>query len=119
MAEKELPTPEEMQEMAEIDIRTVDTSSLVDIEQVQIQTELPQEEIEEKNTVTVNSYLGYTIDDAVVEVIEDNLSIGGILKDESGENPYEFEMGMITRQSPEAGTEVDPQTEITLYYRGE
>ena len=42
MAEKELPTPEEMQEMAEIDIRTVDTSSLVDIEQVQIQTELPQ-----------------------------------------------------------------------------
>ena len=31
MAEKELPTPEEMQEMAEIDIRTVDT-------------ELPQEE---------------------------------------------------------------------------
>ena len=40
MAEKELPTPEEMQEMAEIDIRTVDTSSLVDIEQVQIQTEL-------------------------------------------------------------------------------
>lgn len=25
MAEKELPTPEEMQEMAEIDIRTVDT----------------------------------------------------------------------------------------------
>ena len=35
MAEKELPTPEEMQEMAEIDIRTVDTSSLVDIEQVQ------------------------------------------------------------------------------------
>ncbi|HBM33581.1 MAG TPA: hypothetical protein DD395_05500 [Lachnospiraceae bacterium] len=82
-------------------------------------TELPQEEIEEKNTVTVNSYLGYTIDDAVVEVIENNLSIGGILKDESGENPYEFEMGMITRQSPEAGTEVDPQTEITLYYRGE
>lgn len=44
MAEKELPTPEEMQEMAEIDIRMVDTSSLVDIEQVQIQTELPQEE---------------------------------------------------------------------------
>ena len=37
MAEKELPTPEEMQEMA-------DTSSLIDIEQVQIQTELPQEE---------------------------------------------------------------------------
>ena len=52
-------------------------------------------------------------------MIEDNLSIGGILKDESGENPYEFEMGMITRQSPEAGTEVDPQIEITLYYRGE
>ena len=44
MAEKELPTPEEMQEMAEIDIRTVDTSSLVDIEQVQKKTNLPQEE---------------------------------------------------------------------------
>ena len=44
MAGKELPTPEEMQEMAGIDIRTVDTSSLVDIEQVQIQTGLPQEE---------------------------------------------------------------------------
>ena len=44
MAGKELPTPEEMQEMAEIDIRTVDTSSLVDTEQVQIQTEMPQEE---------------------------------------------------------------------------
>ena len=96
---------------------TVDTFIPVTI--VVSSTELPQEEIEEKNTVTVNSYLGYTIDDAVVEVIEDNLSIGGILKDESGENPYEFEMGMITRQSPEAGTEVDPQTEITLYYRGE
>lgn len=82
-------------------------------------TELPQEETEEKNTVTVDSYLGLTIDDAVVEVINDNLSIGGISKDESGENPYEFEMGMITRQSPEAGIEVDPQTEITLYYRGE
>lgn len=96
---------------------TVDTFLPVTI--VVSSTELPQEEIEEKNTVTVNSYLGYTIDDAVVEVIEDDLSIGGILKDESGENPYEFEMGMITRQSPEAGTEVDPQTEITLYYRGE
>lgn len=96
---------------------TVDTFLPVTI--VVSSTELPQEEIEEKNTVTVNSYLGYTIDDAVVEVIEDNLSIGGILKDESGENPYEFEIGMITRQSPEAGTEVDPQTEITLYYRGE
>ena len=44
MAEKELPTPEEMQEMAEIDIRTVDTRCLVDIEQVQLQTELQQEE---------------------------------------------------------------------------
>lgn len=81
--------------------------------------ELPQEQTEEKNTVTVNSYLGFTIDDAVVEVINDNLSIGGILKDESVENPYEFEVGIISVQSPEAGTEVDPQTEITLYYRGE
>lgn len=79
-------------------------------------TELPREE---KNTVTVDSYLGFTINDAVVKAINDNLSIGGILKDESGENPYELEIGMITRQSPEAGTEVDPQTEITLYYRGE
>lgn len=79
-------------------------------------TELPREG---KNTVTVDSYLGFTINDAVVKAINDNLSIGGILKDESGENPYELEIGMITRQSPEAGTEVDPQTEITLYYRGE
>lgn len=95
----------------------VDTSLPVTI--VVSSVELPQEETEEKNTVTVNSYLGFTIDGAVTRIIEDNLSIGGILKDESGENPYEFEMGMITRQSPEAGTEVDPQTEITLYYRGE
>lgn len=96
---------------------TVDTFLPVTI--VVSSTELPQEETEEKNTVTVNSYLGFTIDDAVVEVIDDNLSIGGILKDESVENPYEFEVGIISAQSPEAGTEVDPQTEITLYYRGE
>lgn len=96
---------------------TVDTFLPVTI--VVSSTELPQEETEENNTVTVNSYLGFTIDDAVVEVIDDNLSIGGILKDESGENPYEFEVGIISGQSPEAGTEVDPQTEITLYYRGE
>jgi len=96
---------------------TVDTFLPVTI--VVSSTELPQEETEEKNTVTVNSYLGFTIDDAVAEVIDDNLSIGGILKDESVENPYEFEVGIISVQSPEAGTEVDPQTEITLYYRGE
>ena len=96
---------------------TVDTFLPVTI--VVSSTELPQEETEENNTVTVNSYLGFTIDDAVVEVIDDNLSIGGILKDESGENPYEFEVGIISGQSPEAGTEVDPQTEITLYYKGE
>lgn len=96
---------------------TVDTFLPVTI--VVSSTELPQEETEDKNTVTVNSYLGFTIDDAVVEVIDDNLSIGGILKDESVENPYEFEVGIISGQSPESGTEVDPQTEITLYYRGE
>lgn len=96
---------------------TVDTFLPVTI--VVSSTELPQEETEEKNTVTVNSYLGFTIDGAVTRIIDDDLSIGGILKDESGENPYEFEVGMISRQSPEAGTEVDPQTEITLYYRGE
>lgn len=82
-------------------------------------TELPQEETAEKNTVTVDNYLGLTIDDAITGIINDDLSIGGILKDEPGENPYEFEVGIISAQSPEAGTEVDPQTEITLYYRGE
>ena len=95
----------------------VDTSLPVTI--VVSSVELPQEETEEKNTVTVNSYLGFTIDGAVTRIIDDDLSIGGILKDESGENPYEFEVGMISRQSPEAGAEVDPQTEVTLYYRGE
>ena len=95
----------------------VDTSLPVTI--VVSSVELPQEETEEKNTVTVNSYLGFTIDGAVTRIIDDDLSIGGILKDESGENPYEFEVGMISRQSPQAGAEVDPQTEVTLYYRGE
>lgn len=97
--------------------KIVDTSLPVTI--VVSSVELPQEETEEKNTVTVNSYLGFTIDGAVTRIIDDDLSIGGILKDESGENPYEFEIGIISGQSPEAGTEVDPQTEITLYYRGE
>lgn len=97
--------------------KNVDTSLPVTI--VASSVELPQEETEEKNTVTVNSYLGFTIDSAVTRIIDDDLSIGGILKDESGENPYEFEVGMISRQSPEAGAEVDPQTEVTLYYRGE
>lgn len=95
----------------------VDTSLPVTI--VVSSVELPQEETEEKNTVTVNSYLGFTIDGAVTRIIDDDLSIGGILKDESGENPYEFEVGMISRQSPEVGAEVDPRTEVTLYYRGE
>ena len=36
MSAKELPTPEEMQEMAEVDLKI--------IEQVKIRTELPQEE---------------------------------------------------------------------------
>ena len=44
MAEKELPTPEEMQEMAEIDIRTVDRSTLVELDDVEIHEELPQAE---------------------------------------------------------------------------
>lgn len=44
MAGKELPTIEELKEMAEVDIRTVDMNTLVDIEQIEIQTELPQEE---------------------------------------------------------------------------
>ena len=44
MSAKELPTPEEMQEMAEVDLKNIDTSNLIDIEQVKIRTELPQEE---------------------------------------------------------------------------
>ena len=44
MSAKELPTPEEMQAMAEVDLKNIDTSNLIDIEQVKIRTELPQEE---------------------------------------------------------------------------
>ena len=44
MSVKELPTPEEMQAMAEVDLKNIDTSNLIDIEQVKIRTELPQEE---------------------------------------------------------------------------
>ena len=33
MSAKELPTPEEMQEMAEVDLKNIDTSNLIDIEQ--------------------------------------------------------------------------------------
>ena len=34
MSAKELPTPEEMQAMAEVDLKNIDTSNLIDIEQV-------------------------------------------------------------------------------------
>lgn len=44
MSAKELPTLEEMQAMAEVDLKNIDTSNLIDIEQVKIRTELPQEE---------------------------------------------------------------------------
>ena len=44
MSVKELPTPEEMQAMAEVDLKNIDTSNLIDIEHVKIRTELPQEE---------------------------------------------------------------------------
>ena len=44
MSAKELPTMEEMQAMAEVDLKNIDTSNLIDIEQVKIRTELPQEE---------------------------------------------------------------------------
>ena len=41
MSAKELPTLEEMQAMAEVDLKNIDTSNLIDIEQVKIRTELP------------------------------------------------------------------------------
>ena len=44
MAGKELPTIEELKEMAEVDIHTVDKESLVPIENVQIHAELPDKE---------------------------------------------------------------------------
>lgn len=93
----------------------VDTSIPVTI--VVSSSNIPEEEI--KNTITVGSYLGCTIDEAITRIIDDNLSIGGILEDKTGEKTNKFELGMISGQSPEAGTEVDPQTEVTLYYRGE
>lgn len=41
---KELSLVEQLQEMAQVDIRTVDPKELVDIESVKIRTDLPDEE---------------------------------------------------------------------------
>lgn len=41
MAGREIPTLEQLKEMADVDIRTVDKESLVSIENVRIRTELP------------------------------------------------------------------------------
>ena len=40
----EMPTLEELQEMAAVNIRTVDRSTLVELDDVEIHTELPLEE---------------------------------------------------------------------------
>ena len=40
----EMPTLEELQEMAAVDIRTVDRSTLVELDDVEIHEELPQTE---------------------------------------------------------------------------
>ena len=40
----EMPTLEELQEMAAVDIHTVDKNTLVDLDDVEIHTELPLEE---------------------------------------------------------------------------
>ena len=40
----EMPTLEELQEMAAVDIRTVDRSTLVELDDVEIHEELPQAE---------------------------------------------------------------------------
>ena len=40
----EMPTLEELQEMAAVDIRTVDKSTLVELDDVEIHEELPQAE---------------------------------------------------------------------------
>lgn len=94
---------------------TVDTSVPVTI--VVSNIELPLEENEYK--IIVGSYIGCTINEATENIIDDDLSIGGVYKETSNETQDNIEAGTVVRQTPEAGTEVDPQTEITLYYRGE
>ena len=42
--EKEKSLSEQLRQMAQVDIRTVDPAELVDIEDVRIRTDLPQEE---------------------------------------------------------------------------
>lgn len=42
--ENHLITSEKLKEMSEVDVRTVDRDTLVDVEDVYIQTELPKEE---------------------------------------------------------------------------
>ena len=44
MKKIEMPTLEELQEMAAVDIRTVDRSTLVELDDVEIHEELPQAE---------------------------------------------------------------------------
>lgn len=44
MDNKKMPTLEELQEMAAVDIRNVDKSTLVDLDDVEIHDELPQAE---------------------------------------------------------------------------
>lgn len=44
MAGRGIPTLEQLREMADVDVRTVDKGSLVPIEDVQIHTELPDED---------------------------------------------------------------------------
>lgn len=44
MDNRKMPTIEELQEMAAVDIRNVDKSTLVDLDDVEIHTELPLEE---------------------------------------------------------------------------
>ena len=44
MDNRKMPTLEELQEMAAVDIRSVDKNTLVDLEDVEIHDELPQAE---------------------------------------------------------------------------
>lgn len=72
------------------------------------------------NKIYIPGVVGENIDDAIIDISEAGLKIGGIL-------PYEgyieysdfFEIGSVVAQDPSANTEVDAGTEVILYYKGE
>lgn len=60
MDNRKMPTIEELQEMAAVDIRNVDKSTLVDLDDVEIHTELPLEERIADYIRQVKNPYGYT-----------------------------------------------------------